>query len=354
MTMRVSHVESFASARKSAMWRYAVRYASCRTSSASAASLRMARATRKSLLLLRRIRNSKAPSSSRPMRRASSASWIEASDRRGDEDVEATLGLPLFERSNRGLEPTPYGEIFARHAKIVLAQLRHAAEELESLRVGYSGKVTVGTLLAASASILPDAIARLKIERPGVAISVVVGTYDILVPSLLVGDLDMVLGRLPEEGRSSALLYEEFYAEPICLVTRPGHPLQRKRRLGLRDLVNEAWLLPLPETTLRRQIERAFLEAHAPLPRNVIESVSILTNRVLLRKSDSIGIMPYHVALDDVEHKLLSILPVKLKSMETPVGAILRAPGNLPPAATALLECLRLAARDVPSPRARP
>jgi len=48
----------------------------------------------------------------------------------------------------------------------------------------------------------------------------------------------------------------------------------------------------------------------------VIESVSILTNRVLLRKSDSIGVMPYHVALDDVEHGLLSILPVKLKSME--------------------------------------
>src|SRR5256886_2796341 len=30
------------------------------------------------------------------------------------QDVEATLGLPLFERSNRGLAPTPYGEIFAR------------------------------------------------------------------------------------------------------------------------------------------------------------------------------------------------------------------------------------------------
>ena len=49
------------------------------------------------------------------------------------QDVESTLGVRLFERSNRGLEPTPYGEIFARHAKIVLAQLRHAAEELEGL-----------------------------------------------------------------------------------------------------------------------------------------------------------------------------------------------------------------------------
>jgi DNA-binding transcriptional LysR family regulator len=266
-------------------------------------------------------------------------------------DLETTLNVRLFERSNRGLEPTPYGEIFARHAKIVLAQLRHAAEELESVRVGYSGKVTVGTLLAASASILPDAIALLKKERPQVAISVVVGTYDILVPSLLVGDLDMVLGRLPEQGRSRALVYEEFYAEPICLVTRCGHPLTRRRRLGLRELTNAAWLLPLPETTLRRQVERAFVEANAPLPKNIIESVSILTNRVLLRKSDCIGVMPYHVALDDVEHGLLAILPVKLKSIESPVGAILRAPGSLAPAAAALLECLRVAAKDVPRAR---
>jgi DNA-binding transcriptional LysR family regulator len=264
-------------------------------------------------------------------------------------DVESTLGVKLFERSNRGLEPTAYGEIFARHAKIVLAQLRHAAEELESLRAGYSGKVTVGTLLAASASILPDAIAMLKKQRPAVAISVVVGTYDILMPSLLVGDLDMVLGRLPEEGRSRALVYEEFYAEPICVVARRGHPLARKRRLSLRELANEPWILPLPETALRRQIERAFVEAGAPLPRNVIESVSILTNRALLRKSDCIGVMPYHVALDDVELGLLSILPVKLKSIETPVGAILRAPGKLPPAAAALLDCLRLAGREAPT-----
>ena len=262
-----------------------------------------------------------------------------------------TLGLKLFERSNRGIEPTEYGEIFARHAKVLLAQLRHAAEELENLRVGYSGKVTVGTLLAASASVLPDAIVLLKKERPGVASSVIVGTYDILMPALLAGDLDMVLGRLPTEGHSRALVYEEFYAEPICVVVRRGHPLTRKRRLALRDLANEPWLLPLPETALHRQIERAFIDAGTTLPKNVIESMSILTNRVLLRKSDCVGVMPYHVALDDVEHGLLAILPVKLKSLESPVGVIVRAPGDLPPAASALRECLRTAAKDVPSPR---
>src|SRR5207302_7937703 len=50
--------------------------------------------------------------------------------------VGATLGLPPLQRSNRRPEPTPYGEISARHATIVLAQVRHAAEALESRRVG--------------------------------------------------------------------------------------------------------------------------------------------------------------------------------------------------------------------------
>ncbi|MBV9621239.1 MAG: LysR family transcriptional regulator, partial [Gammaproteobacteria bacterium] len=267
------------------------------------------------------------------------------------QEMEKTVGVALFERTNRGLRASAYGDILARHAKVVLAQLRHAAEEVESLRAGYSGKVSVGTLLAASASILPDAIVLLKAERPAVAISVSVGTYDLLVPALLAGDLDMVLGRLPQESRSPGLIYEEFYAEPICLVTRCGHALTRRRRLRLADLSELPWLMPAPETALRRQIERAFVAANAAVPRNVIESVSVLTNRVLLRKSDCIGVMPYHVALDDVEHGLLAILPVRLPSLETPVGAILRAPGDLPPAASAFLSCLRLAAREVPRPR---
>ena len=256
------------------------------------------------------------------------------------QDIEATLNLPLFERTSRGLNPNLYGEAFARHAKIVLAQLRHAAEELENLRAGYSGHVFVGTLLAASARLLPEAMALLKKERPGVAITVVEGTYDMLIPLLVVGDLDIVVGRLSEV-RQDTLLYEEFYGEPTCLVTRRGHPLLRNKRLHLRDLVDQAWLLPPPETALRHQIDRAFSDAKVPMPRNIVESVSILTNRVLLRKSDCIGVMPYHVALDDVEHKLLAILPVTLKSTESPVGAITRAPGDLPPAARALMEYLR-------------
>src|ERR1700733_757960 len=262
-------------------------------------------------------------------------------------DMEATLNFSLFERTSRGLTPTVYGAILARHAKIVRAQLRHAAEELENFRVGYSGHVTVGTLLAASAHLLPEAISFLKRGRPGVAITVVDGTFDMLLPLLIVGDLDMVLGRLPEVQQNDGLVFEEFYKEPTCLVIRHGHPLARRRRLELRELVDQPWLLPLPGTTLRRQIDKAFLDAHLPMPTNVIEPMSVLTNRVILRSSDCVGVMPYHVALDDVKHGLLNILPVTLHGIEGHVGAILRAPGDLPPAATALMDRLREIGRAV-------
>ncbi len=262
-------------------------------------------------------------------------------------DIEATLGLQLFERTTRGLLPTVYGEIFARHAKTVLAQLRYAAEELENLRIGYSGHVTVGTVLAASASLLPEAVAMLKKDRSAIAITIVDGTYDVLLPALVVGDVDMVLGRLPEAGRRPGLLYEELHAEPICLAVRKNHPLAGKKSLRLADLVDQPWVLPGQESSLRRQIEKMFIEEKLDLPRNVITSMSVLVNRVLLRKSDCIAILPYHVARDDVEQGLLALLSVKLNPLQIPVGAILRAPGELPPAARALMECLKVVGREL-------
>ena len=257
------------------------------------------------------------------------------------QDIEELLGMQLFVRSSRGLTPTHYGDVFVRHAKTVLAQLRHSAEELQNLREGFGGHVTVGTLLAASAELLPQAIIALKKERPNVAVTVFDGTYDILIPRLRMGDLDIVLGRIPEGIPAEDLLYEEFYAEKTCLAVRAGHPLARKPRLKLKDLMDQPWLLPVPESNLRRQVERVFANAKLPLPKNVIESVSALTNRMLIEGSDTVGVLPYHVVRGDIRKGYVALLPVQLPGADSPVGAIMRAPLNLRPSAAALLDCLR-------------
>jgi DNA-binding transcriptional LysR family regulator len=256
-------------------------------------------------------------------------------------DLENALDLPLFDRSSRGVTPTPYGEVIIRHAKLILAQVKHAAEELASIRDGLSGHVTIGTLLAASPALLPHSLAKLKRERPNITVSVIEGTNAQLLPGVLTGDIDMVVGRLPEVQDEEAVRSEILYREPVAIVARTGHPLAKKKKLTLADLVEAQWILPSPGTTLRREIDSAFHRAGLPVPRSVIESVSILTNRALLVDTDMIAAMPYQVIRAYEEMGLLCQLPIRLQTDAGPVGVTLRAGAQLTPAASYLLEVLR-------------
>ena len=261
-------------------------------------------------------------------------------------DLERDLGVALFERGNRGVTPTSYGEALVRHAQRVLAQLEHAAQEIDDLAHGAGGRVAIGTLLAASAWLLPRAIARLRAERPRVVIDVVEGTSDRLQLMLLRGDLDMVVGRLSEFRHRAGIRQEPIHSEEIVVLARPGHRLARKTQLDLADLEEADWILPPPETTLRRQLEKAFFDAGLDPPRCMVQSVSLLTNRHLLRESDLIGAWPRGVAADDLAQGRLVSLPIRLDGILWPVGVSTRKLVPLSPAAEALLAMLRAAGRD--------
>ena len=261
-------------------------------------------------------------------------------------ELEKDLGVPLFERSNRGVTPTIYGEALVSHARRVLAQLEHAADEIADLAHGAGGRVKVGTLLAASAWLLPMAIARLRCRRPRVVVEVVEGTSDWLQPMLLRGDLDMVVGRLSEFRHRAGVRQEPIYSEEIVVLARPGHRLARRAHLALADLQEADWILPPPETTLRRQLEKAFFDAGLDPPRCAVQSISLLTNRQLLHDSDLIGAWPRGVAAADLAQGRLTCLPVRLDGVLWPVGVSTCKLTRLSPAAEALLSMLREAGRE--------
>jgi len=54
-------------------------------------------------------------------------------------DLEADIGLPLFERHARGLRPTPYGEALIEHARRIEGHLDSARDDMDALREGGSG-----------------------------------------------------------------------------------------------------------------------------------------------------------------------------------------------------------------------
>lgn len=259
-------------------------------------------------------------------------------------ELEDALGVQLFDRSSRGVTPTDFGRVMIKHAKLILTQLRHAGEELQSLEEGLSGRVHVGTLLAASTSLLPRALARLRERRPGIAVTVDEGTIDRLMPGLRTGDIDVVLGRLPEYREREGLRQEVLYLDTVSIMVREGHPLTQRSGLKLADLIDQAWVMPPPQTSLRRQVDHAFRHEGLEPPNDVIESVSILTNHALLMNTDMLATMPHQVGIGQAG---LTALPVILEGANSRIGATTHAHGELSAAASYFMAIVQEIAAEI-------
>jgi len=255
-------------------------------------------------------------------------------------DLEADFGVQLFTRTNRGVVATVSGDTLIRHGKLVFAQIAHAAQELDDLAEGKAGRVVVGTLLAASARLLPLAIDAVLKERPDLVIKLVEGTNEVLMPALRSGELDLVVGRLPTHRHRSELDQLNLYDEKIVAVVRVDHPLAGRQGVGLTDMAGFGWILPPPETTLRRQLDQHFASHPEFAPKRVVESVSYLTNRALIATSDLISVLPGQVAAAEIADGALARLDWPVPVGAGPVGVSFRRSGGVSPATRRFIRIL--------------
>ena len=266
------------------------------------------------------------------------------------QDLELDFEVKLFERTNRGVIPTEYGDALIRHGKLILAQVSNAAQELDDLTEGSSGRVVIGTLLAAAPNLLPNAIETVMTDRPKVAIKVIEGTDDALIPALFSGEIDMIVGRLPAYRAKARLVQEKLFDDRVIAVAGKQHPLAGKKSVRFSHVKPFGWILPPLETTLRRQVDQFFVSQDQYVPPTVLESVSYLTNRSLLQSRDLIGLMPEHVVSYDIDKGFLVAIDWAVPFGKGPVGVSYRGPDSLSPAGAEFLEALREAAAAMQNP----
>jgi DNA-binding transcriptional LysR family regulator len=266
---------------------------------------------------------------------------------RGLREVEDLLGVDLFDRGRRGVTPTQFGDSLLVHARAVIAQLRQADRQIEQLARADLGTVTVGTHLAGSNVLLPRSIASLKQEHPQLTVVVREGPPDALQAALLAGDCDLVVGRLTG-GAPTTVVQHMLYREPIRVVARKGHPAARLHEPTLAELAQYPWVFPISQTTLRRELEEAFVHEGVELPVNRVECTTILTLRELVVSMDALAVLPELIALAD---PALTVLDASLASIRRAVGVTRSQHRPLSPAATAMLDHLRVQAATLPRPR---
>lgn len=257
-------------------------------------------------------------------------------------DIETILGVELYERGPRGITPTIFGAAFTEHARAVLAQLNQASRHVVELAEADRGTVIVGTHLAGSNVLLPQAIARLKQAHPLLTVAVREGSPESLLVELAAGRIDVIVGRLTSPTTASTLR-TPLYEEQIEVFAGAHHPLTDRTDLALRDLEQYPWILPGTETALRRELEEAFARAGMALPVNRVEATSFLTVRQLLLDTDMIAVLPGLIGRSDAR---IAALPVALGPMGHSVGLTLAAGRTLSPSAMALVENLRFIAGE--------
>ncbi|MFB7471689.1 LysR family transcriptional regulator [Kitasatospora sp. NPDC056184] len=163
--------------------------------------------------------------------------------------LERTVGLPLFTRAGRGLRLTEAGEALARHAEQILGSLSAAQQQLAALGRLRAGRVRVCAFPSANATLIPEAMARLLAEHPGVRVELLEAEPPDSVQRLLRGECDIALAfrypgapaEVPEE------LDEIPLMEDLLTVLLPvGHPLGRRHAVRLADLDSERWIAGCP------------------------------------------------------------------------------------------------------------
>lgn len=258
------------------------------------------------------------------------------------QQLEERLGVQLFERLPRGMQPTLFGEVMIRYAQGALHEFEYAEAQIAELAQGATGMVRIGTVMGPVPTLLTRGVLAFKAQHPKVRVAIEVGTSDMLLPALIRGDFDVVLGRLPSQLDSQGLDIQLFeQGERMRIIARPAHPLTRKAQPVLADLAPLTWILHPIGSPMRRQVENALQAAQLIHPLDIIETSSILATTAMIESSDMIAVVPNDVAEHYARYAMIAVLPVELPLAMANLGLLTSKARPMSAAVKALLGYLK-------------
>ena len=155
--------------------------------------------------------------------------------------LEDELGTRLFDRLGRSVRLTDLGKTLLPRARAVLHELEAAKGEVIERKDFIGGSITVGVIPTVAPYFLPPVLTSFAKKFPQARLTVVEEITPVLLDRLRAGTIDLALLALPIRGHE----FETFplLTEPLYAVLPQKHPMARRRRLLLKDLRKEPFLL---------------------------------------------------------------------------------------------------------------
>jgi len=175
-------------------------------------------------------------------------------------ELEAELGVRLFDRLSRGVAPTEAGRLLEERAKRVFATLTDIREVLGELQGLKRGSLLVGASTTPGIYVLPAVIGEFRRRYPGIDLRLRIGNSRVIEEAIRAHEVDLGIvgghGLAPGEECLAAGLADE-----LILIVSPRHRWARHREIAPADLVGEPLLVREEGSATRRVTERALEQA---------------------------------------------------------------------------------------------
>lgn len=184
--------------------------------------------------------------------------------------LEREVGADLFDRSGRQVTLTPAGDAALPHARAALASVDALQQAVQDVNDLLRGHLTVGMVTACTITALFDALADLHRSHPGIRITLLEDSSDVLIERVREGAIDLALvgfGGEPGPGVEALPIVSERLAACVPF----DHPLAARTRVRLADVVAHPVVCMPPGTGIRAVFEHG-CAAHDLRPTVTLEA----------------------------------------------------------------------------------
>ena len=261
--------------------------------------------------------------------------------------LEDALRVRLLDRSSRGIEPTIYAHALLKRGNAVFDELRQGIRDIEFLEDPTAGEVRIACPETFAAGLLPAAIDRLSRRYPQIVVRVVQENNSTLeFQELRERKVDLVLARMPRTFVVDDLDVEILFDDTNRVVAGARSRWAARRKIALAELVNEPWIF-MPNQALSALIAEAFKAHGLEVPKERVNSSSILLRNQLLATGRFITVYPDSVLRYNAKQWSLKALPVDLVVKPRAVAIVTLKNRTVSPVVQLFVEQVRAVAKTM-------
>jgi DNA-binding transcriptional LysR family regulator len=267
-------------------------------------------------------------------------------------ELEHSLDAKLFDRSRRGVEPTVYAHALLSRGRAAFDELKQGIRDIEFLADPGVGELRIGSTTATTDTLLPVFIQPFSQLYPRVVLHI----EDTPRPALDLSGLrdrkfDLILARWMTSPADDRLLadfnVEILFHDQLVIAAGAHNAWARRRKIDLRELVEEPWILAEPNSWNYARLVEAFRARGLGPPKPSLVTFSISLRTHLLANGPYITSFPNSSVQFNPNQRSLKVLPVRLPVRPWPFAILTLKNRTLSPIVERFIECAREVTKSI-------